>query len=49
MALDTERARTPPPGSNGRMADSLDEAKAVVRVTWERPLSSEKADRICSI
>jgi hypothetical protein len=33
---------------SGGMADSLDEAKAALRAAWERPLSSEKADEICS-
>jgi len=35
-------------GPNGGVADSLDEAKAAFRAEWDRLLSSEKADEICS-
>jgi hypothetical protein len=31
------------------VAGSLDEAKVEFRAAWERPLSSEKADEICSV
>jgi hypothetical protein len=48
-------ARVPPEdregpsrGSNGGVADSLDEAKAAFRVAWERPrpLSEERIDML---
>jgi hypothetical protein len=30
------------------LVNSLEEAKAAFRAAWERPLSPEKADEICS-
>ena len=35
-------------GPDGGVPDSLDEAKAAFRATWERPLSQKIADEICS-
>jgi len=40
--------RAPTRGPNGGVTDSLDEAKAAFRGAWQRPLSLEKADEICS-